>query len=54
VGHTVQSITMGRYGKKYKPEKLFENVVAKLDYGIDLNHLKDSKFVIKDTLATEV
>jgi hypothetical protein len=45
---------MGRYGKKYKPDKLLENVALKLDYGIDLNHLKDSKFVIKDSLATEV
>jgi integrase len=54
VGHAVQSITMGRYGKKYKPDKLFENVVLKLDYGIDLSHLKNSRFVIKDSSAPEV
>ena len=47
VGHTVQSITLGRYGKKYKPDKLFENVVLKLDYGIDLSHLKNSKYVLR-------
>jgi integrase len=54
VGHAVQSITMGRYGKKYKPDKLFENVVLKLDYGIDLSHLKNNRFVIKDSSAPEV
>ena len=54
VGHTVQSITLGRYGKKYKPDKLFKNVVLKLDYGIDLSHLKNSRFVIKDSSEPEV
>ena len=47
VGHSTQSITMGRYGKRYEPVKLLENVVMKLNYGIDLSHLKSSKYVIK-------
>ncbi|MFO7738929.1 MAG: site-specific integrase [Desulfatiglandaceae bacterium] len=48
VGHSTQSITMGRYGKKYRPDKLMEQVVLKLDYGIDLSHLKNSKYVMRD------
>jgi integrase len=33
VGHSSDSITMSRYGKKFKPEVLLE-VIKKLDYGI--------------------
>jgi len=32
MGHSQESITMGRYGKRYMPEVLLE-VVKKLDYG---------------------
>jgi hypothetical protein len=35
-------------GKQFKPEKLFKEIVAKLDYDIDLSHLKNSKYVIKE------
>jgi hypothetical protein len=45
--HTIDSMAMGRYGKRYTPEILFNEVISKLDCGIDLNHLKKSKFVVK-------
>ena len=47
VGHVTDSQTTGRYGKRFKPEMLKEKVVDKIDYGIDLIHLKKSKFVQK-------
>ena len=47
VGHTNASITMERYGKRYEVDKLTEQVIKNLDYGIDLSHLKNSKWVTK-------
>jgi len=44
VGHKTESITMERYGKRYEPRKLYDGAVIQLDYGIDLSHLKKSKF----------
>jgi len=48
VGHSDKSITTGLYGKPFSPKKLLEDAVMKLDYGIDLSHLKESKYVPKD------
>jgi integrase len=48
VGHRNRKITYGVYGKQFKPQKLYKEIVAKLDYGIDLSHLKKSRYVIKD------
>ena len=45
VGHATEGQTTGRYGKRFKPEMLKEKVVDKIDYGIDLSQLKNSKFV---------
>ena len=45
VGHKTDNITMERYGKRCEPKKLYEGTVLKLDYGIDLSHLKNSKYV---------
>ena len=45
VGHNTESITMERYGKRYEPKKLYEGAVDKLDSGLDLSHLKRSKYV---------
>ncbi|WP_167496448.1 site-specific integrase [Desulfopila sp. IMCC35006] len=39
-GHTVDSETMGRYGKKFTPEILLKEAIQKLDYGIDFSDLK--------------
>lgn len=45
VGHVTESQTTGRYGKRFKPKMLKEKVVDKLDFGIDLSHLKQSHHV---------
>jgi hypothetical protein len=44
-GHHVEGETMGRYGKRYSPQVLYEEAIIKIDYGIDLSHLKQSKFI---------
>jgi len=45
VGHTDSDMTFGVYGKKYGVQKLYSDVVSKIDFGIDLNHLKGSNYV---------
>lgn len=45
VGHEVDSMTMGTYGKRYAPRVLLEEVLMKLRYDLDLSHLKKSRFV---------
>lgn len=47
VGHSIQGQTKGRYGKRLKPKKMYKKAVLQLDYGIDLSHLKKSKFVVR-------
>jgi len=49
VGHVTESETTGRYGKRFKPKMLKEKVVGKLNFGIDLSHLKQSHYVTKDS-----
>ena len=44
-GHTTQDVA-ARYIKP-KPEMLYKSAVLKIDYGIDLSHLKRSKWVPK-------
>ncbi len=44
-GHAIQGETMGRYGKRYSISVLYNEAVLKLDYGVDLNHLKTSKWI---------
>jgi integrase len=44
-GHTTGSIDLERYGKRYLVEMLKERAVELLDFGIDLSHLKLSKYV---------
>jgi integrase len=51
MGHAVQSESMGRYGKPYVAKVLNEQAILKLDYGLNLNHLKSSKFVVPVTGA---
>ena len=46
-GHALQSESMKRYGKRYIPKILFEEAIMKLNYEIDLSHLKNSKYVVK-------
>jgi integrase len=47
VGHAIKGETGGRYGKRYEPKLLYEKAVLKLDYGLDLSHLKNSKWVVR-------
>jgi integrase len=49
-GHEVGSITLGRYGKRYAPKVLLEHVILKLDFGVDLSHLKKSRFVVSPAM----
>jgi integrase len=44
LGHSAQSITTTRYGKRYNPQALYEAVKA-LRYDVDLSHLVKSRFV---------
>jgi integrase len=55
ISHSSGSITFGRYGKRYTPRVLKEQAVDRLDYGrpdglygVSLNHLKQSRFVVKN------
>lgn len=54
VGHSIKGETMGRYGKRFKPKVLYENAILKLDFGVNLSHLKNSKYVTRDNIVTEV
>jgi integrase len=47
LGHSTGSITFGRYGKRYSPKLLKEQVVDRLVYDVDMSHLKKSRFVVK-------
>lgn len=38
-GHTINSETMGRYGKRYTPEILLIEAIEKIDYGLKLSKL---------------
>ncbi len=44
-GHAIQGETLGRYGKRYSVKVLYNEAILKLDYGIDLEHLKRSKWI---------
>jgi integrase len=46
IGHSSGSITFGRYGKRYSPRVVKEQAIDKLNYRIDLNHLKQSRFIV--------
>ena len=43
-GHDIPELAARQYGSKFPPEKLYE-VLSQLDYGLDLSHLKNSKFI---------
>ncbi len=45
LGHEHPQISTSQYGKKFEPGMLMEKAVLKLDYPMDLRHLKKSKFV---------
>jgi integrase len=47
-GRAGKTETRKRYTKAYRVETLYKECIAKLDYKVDLTHLKNSKYVIKD------
>ncbi|MCB2216999.1 MAG: tyrosine-type recombinase/integrase [Desulfobulbaceae bacterium] len=38
-GHTIESESMGRYGKRYTSELLLTEAIQKVDYCVDIDHL---------------
>jgi len=40
-----------RYAKDLSPKVLFENAIVKLDYEVDLGHLKESRYVVRYTAS---
>lgn len=48
VGHSIgKDVTLKHYTEKSTPKELYDNVMSKIDFGIDLSHLKKSKFVTR-------
>jgi integrase len=45
IGHADESQTTGRYGKRFEPDKLKAEVIDKINFKVDLSHLKKSRFV---------
>jgi len=48
VGHVIQGESRGRYGKPFRVPLLYKEAILKLNYDINLAHLKNSKYVIKE------
>ena len=46
-GHAPAKDMTSVYADPFPAKQLYDEVISKLDYGIDLSHLKKSKFVIK-------
>ena len=48
MGHSKgKDVTQVFYTERYTPKELFYDVVSKVDYGIDLTHLKNSRFILR-------
>jgi integrase len=47
MGHSEGSLAMRRYADPFRPEVILKEAIMKLDFGIDLSHLKKSKYVAK-------
>ena len=47
LGHEQQDITWGTYAEKYSVKILYADVISRIDFGVDLSSLKNSKFVKK-------
>lgn len=45
VGHELSDLTLGDYPDRYDPSVLYEDVIGPIDYGVDLSHLKQSRWV---------
>lgn len=45
IGHSTGASQHGRYGKRYPADQLKRMTIDKIDFGLDLSHLKRSKYV---------
>jgi hypothetical protein len=46
-GHAPENDMTSVYNDPFTPKELYDEVISKLDYGIDLSHLKNSKYVLR-------
>jgi hypothetical protein len=55
VGHepAYGDMTYIRYGKRKPPKLLYENIIKHIHFDVDLEHLKQSKFVMTDNTGEE-
>ncbi len=45
MGHSDGSLALRRYADPFRPELILKEAIMKLDFGVDLSHLKKSKYV---------
>ena len=43
-GHRPETLAEKQYGKPAEPDVLYHELIEKLNYGLDLSHLMDSRF----------
>jgi hypothetical protein len=53
VGHALQGETLARYTQEFPVQTLYREGILKLDYKVDLSHLKFSKWVPKEADGPE-
>ena len=46
-GHKLKDLGKNQYGGDFSVEQCYEDVISKLDYGVDLSHLTKSKWIAK-------
>ncbi len=47
VGHKEGGVTFGSYFKGFTVKQVYDGLICKIDFGIDLSHLKNSRYVVK-------
>lgn len=52
-GHKNKRLMVSTYGGDYKANVLYDEIISKLDYGINLSHLKNTKFRFNQPLKKE-
>lgn len=53
-GHADTKDMTSVYAEPFTAKQLLDEIISKLDYGIDLSHLKNSKYVIENSVVSEV
>ena len=48
VGHNEKGVTFEDYFKGFTVKQIYDEIVSRLDFGIDLSHLKSSKWVVRE------